>query len=705
MTTILTDFVRRMDPEGPEPSQELFDQVWSALRGLLCSEMKRRSSWSGPPGFLGIVGYSFWTLPGPETDALDELTSECFEWIFVKRLKSLCQQAKTKPLIDGLVALSIRHFLLEVQRRNDPMGFRLFEVLRGVVERGVKSNQLRVVAGDSRIRNDSVIVAASMAAEGAEYKNTIDPESLVYRWIGRHLEDLLTASHKPLSELSGRLAVELRDWLEESQASLRFGDLASVTKREGRYAWATLFLDSIFVGDREGHFGVPGTLESEDLRRLAQISHCVIRSIDSLDERLKAKLYLKRLWRFLEKFATAEGEIGASNDGDELPSRRQISKMLDIPRERIPDFLEILGGFLKACRQRMGSGPKELAVPPIDPPESPQRRSWAAALAAREALAEEDRADVKPTGWSVGDIFDEKEGAQVPGVHWLVLEVEADRASYRCAPVDRCSLLGPSDLPLFEGDNAPWMLRSSFVAVFDAERFVDAHRIAAVDGKHLEKLLRSDPVGFHRVDEDFPAYKEWIEEGPALAHRHATFRVLPSRETPSLAPKGIPEEHPVETLESSRGNLWGLWVAAALAIVVAGLGFQMNQMRIRLVSLDEMVQALSEPIVGLPYSEVKFEGIPRGPVQVSVPTTATHVQVGMVVPAEPFFEQYRIELLSKDRVLYWSPTIPATSRFNVTFSLERLEYPDLRLHLFGLKSGEEIFVDEEKLEILIEDDF
>ncbi|MCB1036669.1 MAG: hypothetical protein KDD47_22785, partial [Acidobacteria bacterium] len=73
MTTPLTHFLLEMDPDSPGPTPECFNDMWDSLRALLVAEMKRRSSWSSPPSFLGVVGHQGWTMPGDDADALEEL--------------------------------------------------------------------------------------------------------------------------------------------------------------------------------------------------------------------------------------------------------------------------------------------------------------------------------------------------------------------------------------------------------------------------------------------------------------------------------------------------------------------------------------------------------------------------------------------------------------------------------------------------------
>lgn len=97
---------------------------------------------------------------GAQVSALGELVADCYAFIFVDRLQSLKRHLEDKPDIDGLVLLNVRHFLHERQREHDPLGFRIFELLYAAVEEAVSSGALSLLAGDKKIRNDTLLASA-----------------------------------------------------------------------------------------------------------------------------------------------------------------------------------------------------------------------------------------------------------------------------------------------------------------------------------------------------------------------------------------------------------------------------------------------------------------------------------------------------------------------------------------------------------------
>jgi hypothetical protein len=143
-----TRFLRNLEPDQPldQDDDREFEEVWTGLRRLLVSELKRRSLWSLPPACLGIYGCTTWADP----EAVEELVADCFVFIFVERFRSLKAQLRYKPNVEGLIVRNVRNFLHETQRRHDPVGYRVFTVLRSAVRDALSAGELQVIAGSPR---------------------------------------------------------------------------------------------------------------------------------------------------------------------------------------------------------------------------------------------------------------------------------------------------------------------------------------------------------------------------------------------------------------------------------------------------------------------------------------------------------------------------------------------------------------------------
>jgi hypothetical protein len=202
-----TRFLRNLELGRPlDRESREFEEVWTALRRLVVSELKRRSLWSLPPAFLGIYGCASWSDP----EAIEELVAECFVFTFAERFRSLKAQLRSKPDVEGLVLRNVRNFLQETQRRHDPVGFRVFTVLRGVVRNVLSAGELQVIAGSPGVQRDTVL--AFRAVPSAETARLEELRPHVLAWNDDLLPDLITARGWDVRQVTARLERHLHLW-------------------------------------------------------------------------------------------------------------------------------------------------------------------------------------------------------------------------------------------------------------------------------------------------------------------------------------------------------------------------------------------------------------------------------------------------------------------------------------------------------------
>ncbi|HEX9943501.1 MAG TPA: hypothetical protein VGG03_15925 [Thermoanaerobaculia bacterium] len=351
-----TRFLRNLEPDGPlEQENGDFDEVWTALRRLLVSELKRRSLWSLPPACLGVYGCATWADP----DAVEELVADCFVFIFAERFRSLKAQLRHKPNVEGLILRNVRNFLHETQRRHDPVGFRVFTVLRSAVRGALSAGELQVIAGSPAVRHDTVLAFRL----GASPEEAVRPEELrlhVPAWNDDLLPDLITARGWDVRQVTVRLERHLRDLAAEGIRAFRFHDLVDALRQDARARWRAVWVHSpegIPPRLEEDGFAavarlveLPGEDERESLRKLLA---CLERSVEQVAEPpARSRDYLRRLLVFLQTHAAdPPEERGAPGKG--LPSHRQLSRLLAIPRERLPDLFRTLLELAEACRRKI----------------------------------------------------------------------------------------------------------------------------------------------------------------------------------------------------------------------------------------------------------------------------------------------------------------------------------------------------------------
>ena len=113
------------------------------------------------------------------------------------------------------------------------------------------------------------------------------------------------------------------------------------------------------VGHKEHFVGeaVMGPPDSgiEDRDRFEKLAACVTESLDAGQASNAAEAgtrgYLSTLWEFLR---TRSAGLPSGHDtdslGDDLPSARQLSRLLRIPRDRLPGLFKVLRQRVEVCR-------------------------------------------------------------------------------------------------------------------------------------------------------------------------------------------------------------------------------------------------------------------------------------------------------------------------------------------------------------------
>jgi hypothetical protein len=318
MGPLFTQYVRSLEGTLDE---RLALAAWQRLREILKSELKRRGLWSSPPSYLGIFGWPAWNEAG--AGALDELTAECYSFIFVDRLGRLQAQLRLKPNIEGLVLLNVHHFFLERQKENDPLGYRVFEMAQAAVRQAIEHGELFVLAGDPQVRNSTVLGFAPGAPEETE-PSTLGP--LVARWNDELLPDLVLARGQRQEEVWRKLRALLRDLAPRGIGSFRFRDILDPLKSDTRRRWGAL----LAAGDEGGPPEAP-VVAQESLEKLTRYMSA---AVSQVPEDSRTREDLATLWRYL-KAQAGSGEPGDAGETERL-SHRRLAQVLGISRERLP---------------------------------------------------------------------------------------------------------------------------------------------------------------------------------------------------------------------------------------------------------------------------------------------------------------------------------------------------------------------------------
>ncbi len=371
---IFTRYVRALDPSGEPPDEESFEEVWAALGRVLISELKKRGLWDSPPSYLGVYGYESWRSAGQEqhgliSEALEELLAGCYSHIFIRRLGGLEAQLKVKPNIEGLIFLGVRNFLHDAQKRHDPLGFRIFDVLRRALIAALADGELVLLRGGRKLRNETVLAFD----DGADPDRLAGDElgTAVERWNDILLPDLVTARGKALE----RVVLVLRSLVSRlaghGVSAFAFKQLIDPLKNDARARWGAL------LAAEEGPTAIESDGDLLTLVRLIQpdtgvedrdgfdkLSACMAESLERRQEVARTRAYQSALWQYLQAFA-----LGAAGDG--MPSGRKLARHLGIPRDRLPGLFEALGEMVQTCRAAISRSPAIFGKPSVNSFEEP----------------------------------------------------------------------------------------------------------------------------------------------------------------------------------------------------------------------------------------------------------------------------------------------------------------------------------------------
>ncbi|MCP4655677.1 MAG: hypothetical protein GY856_09690, partial [bacterium] len=322
-------YVRSLEP-GETQDPDLFAAVWDKLRDALIAELRRRSLWGAPPSYLGICGAAGWS----DQDALDELVTDCYTFIFLDRLPGLKAQLKVKPNVEGLVFRGIHNFLYDTQKRHDPLGFGVFGVLQSAVRQSVTAGTLHVLAGAPGVGNDTVLGFAP--DHDPEQARGAGLAELVKVWNDDLLPELVTARGKVRDQVTTRLATHLSRLPLRGIEAFRFKDVIDPLKNDVRARWSAVRVQSegetaVEDGDEDLMVIVrqvrpdSGVEERESFEKLLA---GVAEALEGIDESARTRAYLETLWAFLRSHAAESPEEGSATDpadpkAYELPSRRK----------------------------------------------------------------------------------------------------------------------------------------------------------------------------------------------------------------------------------------------------------------------------------------------------------------------------------------------------------------------------------------------
>ncbi|MCH9649687.1 MAG: hypothetical protein K0U98_15720 [Deltaproteobacteria bacterium] len=341
MRTFGDDFSTGSAPE--------FADAFHLLQPLLVRELKRRGLWEAPPACLGVYGARHWKEPG----ALYDLAVETYLFIFARGLERLKAQLRATGYIDGLVVINIKYFLTETQKRCDPLGFRVYEVLRLAIRWMVKAGTLSVAAGDKRIRNSTVLKFKGVAA--ADLPDAEEINEVVTSWCSDLFPDLVLIRGPRVRQVKERLALRISTLREEGYPFFTFKSIMTPLRKDIRGRWEMAWKHHL--GDLAIEHSTDGLLyyaqttrphdfpsNHSDKGTFQQLLEGVELQINSRTSDDVTKSHLLTLLAYIEDKILTEDSMTPSETRSKstgaLPSNRKLGQILGIPRQRLPDLFQ-----------------------------------------------------------------------------------------------------------------------------------------------------------------------------------------------------------------------------------------------------------------------------------------------------------------------------------------------------------------------------
>ncbi len=340
-----TDYIRSLEPGG-SADPAAFDATWEKLRKTLANQMRKRSLWQSPPAFLGIVGFPRWFWGDP----LEELAADCYLFIFEVRLRSLRAQLEVRLNVDGLVIRNVRHFLSRRQELCDPIGRRVYSVLVEAAGRLIEAGELHVLGEDSentagvpKLANETVLGFARGPAPSQAWNDDLGEH--VRSWNDDLLPDLITAMGRGASNVIQRLMAHLRGLRDTGCEAFRFKDLLDALKSDVRARWKVL---------QESQLLQPPGKDFEQRERFEELVACMEDCLDAQRGSERRIENLWKLWRLIRavtagSWAGEAAEPPAQSFPGELPSRRKMAKILDIPKNTLFDLDKVIRRCAEGC--------------------------------------------------------------------------------------------------------------------------------------------------------------------------------------------------------------------------------------------------------------------------------------------------------------------------------------------------------------------
>jgi hypothetical protein len=340
MASILTDHVRDFGPDS-DPEARVLPEIGRLLR----QRMRRKNLLLAPPSYLGYHGVANWQGAG----AFDDITVDCYIYAVLARIEGLRNQLRARPNIDGLIVRNVDNFLLERQRRHDPVGYAIFQNVAGAVRAEAVMGHLAVEgATDGRLHSSSVL--------------RLDPSQLDAQAVDRlQIEQALIQVLETAKVPQGLISVseEGQEWAQNflvrlreiGVAAVRCGDVVAVAAARARED------RPLPRAAPDQRFAFEGDEDYTALVRMVWPDQALEHrdNWEALKRQIADRIAgLNRQQRVRERLLSVfEGLVQAIEEGPASPpSQAELVERLGIPRATLSDDFRLLGEIISSLIEK-----------------------------------------------------------------------------------------------------------------------------------------------------------------------------------------------------------------------------------------------------------------------------------------------------------------------------------------------------------------
>lgn len=303
------------------------------LRRRLIRELERRDLWHRPPSLLGFTGRGWWHQDGP----LEELLHDCYVFVFLERLPALCAQLQRRTDLEALVQRSIRNFVHERQRAQDPVGDHVFGLLRDALRPLLEQRRLRSSRGAGRLRNSTVLDFGTVSdirnGPAASPAHTLEP--IVTPWADLVMPSLSVLRGPARGRCVEALTARIVGLQDRGIHMFALGSLVQPLAREVRRRWHAVMDRTVaHTANHAPSIDPHHPAHPQGPRHFAAMVQSGFEKLGTLGVARDIEDDLRTLWTRLADWAW--------NDGRGRLSKRRLAKELGFSRPRLQRLFGIL---------------------------------------------------------------------------------------------------------------------------------------------------------------------------------------------------------------------------------------------------------------------------------------------------------------------------------------------------------------------------